>query len=72
MIKDFIYESIYRDGYFKALLDVKNWFEQHSNSMRYFRMYNAKGLTKILNAMIKDIEQFMEQGEDLEIVIPDK
>ena len=34
MIVDWNKETVRRDGYFQALLDVKNWFAMHSMSLK--------------------------------------
>ena len=41
--------SNYRDGYIQAVNDVRNWFERHSESMRFWRMYNKNGDGMIVN-----------------------
>lgn len=42
MICSYTESQIYRNGYQKALLDVKNWFERHSWILKMLRMYNKK------------------------------
>lgn len=43
----------YNGGYFKALLDVRSFFENHSQSLKFSRLYNQKGLMQVLDALIK-------------------
>lgn len=64
MIFSFVESQIYRDGYQKALLDVKDWFERHSNSLKWCRMYNRKDVEMLLNAICKGADTFMEFGDD--------
>ncbi len=69
MIRNFLESCDYENGYIKALLDAKNWFEQHSDSLRFARMYNAKGIPQILDCMMKNHTKMMDLGEDFEIFI---
>ena len=64
MIFSFVESQIYRNGYQKALLDVKNWFERHSASLKWCRMYNKKHVEMLLNAICKSADTLMEFGDD--------
>ena len=64
MICDYTKSQIYRDGYQKALWDVKDWFERHSWSLKTSRMYNKKSVEMLLNAICKGADTFMEHGAD--------
>ena len=66
MIKNFYEESLIRQGYFKALLDVKNYFERHSIVLKREKMYNQKGINSLLQAMLDNMEVMQEQGEFIE------
>ena len=68
MIRNFLREADYENGYTQALLDVKNWFERHSNSLRYYRLCNTRCIPLILNCMMKNHTRMMDRGEDFEIV----
>lgn len=61
------YEMGFRKGYFKALLDEENWFSEHSDSLKYHKMYNAKMIPKVLHALVDGRESLMKTG-DAEIV----
>lgn len=64
MICSYTESQIYRNGYQKALLDVKNWFERHSWSLKMLRMYNKKYVEMLLNAICNGADTFMEYGDD--------
>ena len=67
MIVDWNKETARRDGYFQALLDVKNWFERHSNSLKLCRMYNQKNIEMLLLEISKNADAFQKFGDDTEI-----
>lgn len=64
MLTRYIESQIYRNGYAKALLDVKNWFERHSQSLKWCKMYNSKNIEMILSAISQNAEAFQEFGDD--------
>lgn len=53
----------YTGGYFKALLDVRTFFESHSQSLKFSRLYNQKGVMQVLDALIKNREELRETGD---------
>ena len=57
----------YRSGYFKALLDVKNYFDSHSNVLKRLRMYSSKKIPLLLQAFIDNRERMILEGDDVEI-----
>lgn len=61
--------SNYRDGYIQAVNDVRNWFERHSESMRFWRMYNKNGVMKVLASMCKNVDGMIVNGEEAELRI---
>ena len=67
MIVDWKIETARREGYFQALLDVKNWFERHSKALKIFRMYNQKNIGKLLSEISKNADTFQKFGDDTEI-----
>jgi hypothetical protein len=66
MYDNFILDTIFKQGYDKALLDVKNYFERHSIAMKQNKMYNQKGINALLQAMLDNIEIMREEGEFIE------
>ena len=64
MICSYTESQICRDGYQKALWDVKDWFERHSWALKTLRMYNKKFVEMLLNAICKGADTFMEYGAD--------
>lgn len=67
MIVDWNKETVRRDGYFQALLDVKNWFHNHSISLKRERMYNQKGVQQILSAMADNADYMSEVAGEMEM-----
>lgn len=66
MIVDWKIETARREGYFQALLDVKNWFERHSIALKIFRMYNLKNIGMLLSEISKNADTFQKFGDDTE------
>jgi len=64
-----LYEFNYRQGYERALCDVKNWFERHSMSMKDNRLNNSKGMKMLIDAFVKYADDFRELGDDTEFVL---
>ena len=60
-------ETARREGYFQALLDVKNWFERHSTALKICRMYNQKNIGMLLSEISKNADTFQKFGDDTEI-----
>lgn len=67
MIVDWKKETVRREGYFQALLDVKNWFERHSVILKNNRMYSKNGISLILSAMADNVDFMSVVGEDMEL-----
>jgi hypothetical protein len=67
MIQNFFLSTYYDKGYSQALLDVKNWFERHSITLGWLRMYNRKYVEMVLNAISKNPEAFQKEGDDTEL-----
>lgn len=60
----------YRQGYFKALLDVKDYFDYHSESLKHNRMFNSKKIPLLCQAFIDYHETMMTYGgSDLELTL---
>lgn len=67
MIVDWNKETVRRDGYFQALLDVKNWFASHSMSLKRDRLYSQKGIMQILSAMVDNSDYMYEKAEEMDL-----
>jgi hypothetical protein len=67
MIRSFIRETVYRQGYDRALLDVKEWFDRHSMSLKMERLYSKQGIDLLLNALIENSERFSVEGDEMEL-----
>lgn len=66
---DFIQYCNYKNGYNKALSDVFNWFEKHSESLKFHKMYNNKSILALLKCMSNNSESMLELGEDCDFII---
>lgn len=69
MYDNFILDTTHKQGYDQALLDVKNWIERHSKSMKYHKLNNAKGIMMLMNAFIENSEKLREYGDYTEFVL---
>lgn len=58
----------FRGGYLKALLDVKNYFDSHSDYLKYERMFNSKKIPLLLQAFIDNADRMMIEGDQIELV----
>lgn len=63
MIQNFLQACDYENGYTKALLDIRNWFERNSDFLRLAKMYNKKGINALLKGMLDNRTAFMDMGE---------
>lgn len=60
----------YRQGYFKALLDVKDYFDYHSESLKHNRAFNSKKIPLLCQAFIDYHEVMMTYGgSELELML---
>lgn len=60
----------YRQGYFRALLDVKDYFDYHSASLKRYRAFNSKIIPKLCQAFIDYHEIMMTYGgSELELIL---
>ena len=60
----------YRGGYIKALIDIKNYVDSHSESMKRYKLYSAKNLPILLQAFIDNADEMIAMGDMAEIVLP--
>lgn len=67
MIKPLEDNFLYRQGYFKALLDIKNYFDTHTNSLKHLKMYNSKKIPLLLQAFVENADEMMMWGEDIDL-----
>lgn len=69
MIKPLQDNFLYRQGYIKALLDVKNYFDKHSDALKYNKMYNSKKIPLLLQAFVENADEMIMWGEDIELML---
>lgn len=62
----------YRGGYLKALLDVKNYFDSHSDMLKHLRMYNSKKIPLLLQAFVDNADKMMLEGDNIDFVFDEK
>lgn len=53
----------YTGGYLKALLDVRSFFEGHSETLKLNRLYNQKGVMQLLDALIDNRDELRTTGD---------
>jgi hypothetical protein len=66
------YSVGYSKGYFKALLDMRNWLDDHSDSMKTFRLNNCAGLKSIVQYFLDHHYEAQMYGGYLEVHLPKK
>lgn len=53
----------YENGYTKALLDVVNWFKNHSESLKNHKLYKRECIEKLLDALLENRAELRETGD---------
>lgn len=53
----------YTGGYLKALLDVRSFFEEHSETLKLNRLYNQKGVQQLHDALIENRDELRTTGD---------
>ena len=59
----------YRQGYIKALIDVKNYVDSHSYVMKNHKLYNSKKLPMLLQAFIDNADEMIAMGDMIELTL---
>lgn len=59
----------YRQGYIKALIDVKNYVDNHSYVMKQCKLYNSKKLPMLLQAFIDNADEMIAMGDMIELTL---
>jgi hypothetical protein len=55
--------SEYIKGHTRALLDVRNYIENHEMVIKHFRLTQYKNMLKLINALIAGREELRETGD---------
>jgi hypothetical protein len=63
------YNPEYEKGYFKACLDIKNFFERNTTFMKSLKMFNAKGVNAMLGYILKNNDDLMMYGDLLKLYV---
>lgn len=53
----------FNSGYTKALIDVENYFSNHSSQLKSCKLYNEKGIQKLLHELINRRSELRETGD---------
>ena len=69
MIESFVKSLDYENGYIQALLDVKDYIQQHSETLKRNRLSNCKGFLKLLSAMAKYWNTMLTYGADASFIL---
>lgn len=59
----------YRQGYIKALIDVKNYVDNHSCVMKQWKLYSSKKLPMLLQAFIDNADEMIAMGDMIELTL---
>lgn len=62
-------DGLFIRGYTKALLDVQNFFESHSEALSTYKLFNKNGVTAILKFLIENRDELREYGNIEEILV---
>jgi hypothetical protein len=66
---DYYLDVAYRKGYFKALLDINNFFAKNTCTLKDFRLNNSKGIKQVLKALLDGRDFMIEYGENVDFTL---
>lgn len=69
MIRNFLESCDYEYGYTKAVSDIKNYLESHSETLKWHKMNNLKGICEILSLFEKEHDTLLKYGPDIEVIV---
>lgn len=69
MTETFYHNSDYEAGYQDAIFDIQNFFCKNSNSIKFFRMFNSKGVMEILRQIANKWDLFLMKKEEFEVSV---
>lgn len=69
MIRNFLQEVDFENGYKKAVLVIANYFDKHSASLKFNKMFNHKGIHALFVGIMENIETFMNEAEDTSFIV---
>jgi hypothetical protein len=64
---DYFFDAAYRKGYFKALLDARNFWESREAAVKAWRLTSYKGVLLILNKLLEERDELREKGWMMEM-----
>lgn len=74
--RDVLHSFDYRKGYFKALLDIANYTDDHSVMLKYIKQRKFTFLVNLIKYLLKNgdvLDLFMVYGGDIDVIYsPDK
>ena len=59
----------YEHGRLTALLDLVNWIERHSESIKFHRLNNFAGLLAVVKCLLDNREAFQKYADTLELKV---
>lgn len=59
----------YIRGYTKALLDVKSFFENYTDVLKVYKLFNESGIIALLEFIVNNREELRECGDISEIFV---
>ena len=55
-------QDTFNGGYTKALLDVQAYIKDHSDVLKLYKLYNRKGIEKLIDALIDNRAELRNTG----------
>ena len=68
MIRNFLESCDYEQGYSKAVSDIKNYLESHTETLKWHNMSNLKGICELLSLFEKERDMLIKYGSDIEVI----
>ena len=55
-------QDTFNGGYTKALLDVQAYIKDHSDVLKLYKLYNRKGIEKLIDALVDNRAELRDTG----------
>jgi hypothetical protein len=66
---DYYTDVVYRKGYFKAVVDIRNFLDRYEGTIKMFRLGNSKGLKMLSKALLDGRDVLRERGDAADLCI---
>lgn len=68
MIRNFLKECDFENGYKQAVLDILNYIDKHSETMKHNKLFSYNGIRLLLRAIQDNHDVFFRDKEETEFI----